>query len=610
MRAAYRVLFALLALGVALLLLQLGLKRSDRLPRSDRSPRTARSPAAAPSAGSPAAGGAAVEIPITAAALRAHVQFLADDALEGRGTGTRGHELAAKYVRAVLSAAGLRSGTADGSFLQRVPLRRAVPQPAGCSVVLTQTGAATAAASAPRALVYDTDYVMPDTHAAERESVSAPVVFAGYGVTAPEAGYDDYAQVDARGKVVVVLFDVPRSFTGRSRAYYTDLKVKRDTAAAHGAVGLFVLMTPAWEARVPWDLARREVLQGLNSLRWIDESGASGASGRVHGLEAPVRVHVMLSRSGGEALFAGEAQSLAAIFAAVEADKVRSFALNKTAAVRTHSRHTQVESSNVIALLPGSDPALKDEYVAFTAHVDHLGIGAAVDGDTIYNGAADNAAGTALLLEVARALAASRERPRRSLLFIGTTAEETGLVGSDYFVHNPTVPLDRIVAALNIDGGIGLVPVRDVIPQGAEHSTLGALARQAAAASGLEVSPDPIPDEVLFTLTDHYSFIRKGVPALWIELGTKSSDPAVDALASFQTWYGSVYHSPKDDARQPLDYETSARLGQLLVRLGLATAAQPERPRWTPGDFFAAKFAGARREGAGLTPAARAPGAR
>ena len=339
---------------------------------------------------------------------------------------------------------------------------------------------------------------------------------------------------------------------------------------------------------MPWDTVRSAVLSGLNPLRWLE------ADGKVHGLEPPVRVHVMLSRSGAQALFAGEEQSLDQIFTAVAADKVRSFALGKTAEVRYESRHTQLESANVIALLPGADPSLKDEYVVFTAHLDHLGIGRAVDGDAIYNGAADNAAGSALLLEVARALAHSPERPRRSLLFIATTAEEVGLMGSDYFVHNPTVPIERIAAALNIDGGIGLVPVRDVIPYGAEHSTLGPLVQQAAAQSQMEVSPDPIPDEVLFSLTDHYSFLRKGVPALWVELGFKSRDPGTDALASFQKWYGTVYHTPKDDAQQPLDYETSARLGQVLVHLGLAAATGAERPRFNPGDFFASKSAASR----------------
>ena len=509
--------------------------------------------------------------------IRAHMEFLADDALEGRRPGTRGYELAARYARAHFEALGLRGGVEGGGYFQPVPLRRGEALPQGCALILKGPRGT-------RPLRFEKDFIFFDTQAGTERRVSAPVVFAGFGVTAPEQGYDDYAGLDVKGKIVAMLWNGPPSFPATVRAYYADDLTKQENAAAHGAIGIIGVRSPDDERRFTWPDMIRETHIGSGSLRWIDEAG------RPVGLLESIRVRTDLNRSGAEALFAGEAHSLKEIFAAAENGKPPAFALRKRATIRRRSRHTPVQSENVVAVLEGSDPALRDEYVVYTAHLDHLGVGPAVGGDTIYNGALDDAAGSAVVLEAARAFAALPRPPRRSVVFLLVTGEEAGLLGSDYFAEHPTVPRERIVADLNFDGSAAFFPVKDVIALGEDHSSLKPLVRRAAAATGFEVSPDPFPEETFFIRSDQYSLVRRGIPSVAVDLGLESLDPAIDGAAVVKKWLVTNYHSPKDDMAQPFHFESTARLARLAFLLGHAVATQEARPRWNAGDFFGQRF--------------------
>lgn len=514
---------------------------------------------------------------IQAEALRADLEFLADDALEGRGTGSRGFELAAKYVRSRFKAEGLRSGTKDGSYFQPVTFRRTEVDSEATSLTLQHNGQA-------HHLTYNKDFILLDTHRHPTGSISGPIVFAGYGITAPDLGYDDYAGIDAKGKIVVILFfEAPASFPGAERAYYMDSQVKRSIALAHGAVGMIAVGTPQFEEKFPWEFCLREAKIGFGSMRWLDSSG------QPFDLDEEVKASVFLSRSGAAALFAGERHSLEEVFAGVKLGKPGAFVLEKTASVSYRALHTSVNSMNVVGVLPGSDPKLRNEYVVFSAHLDHLGVGPSIDGDNIYNGALDNGAGSSVLLEVSRFFATLPTPPRRSVVFLALTGEEVGLLGSQSFAN--TSLLDGpIVADINVDGGAFFFPVKDVTALGEEHSSLGATARRAARETGFEMSPDSAPEEGYFVRSDQYSFVKAGVPSLMVDLGFKTDKPGVDPLAAMMKWAVTTYHSPKDDASQPIDYETSSRFARFAAVLTYHTANDLQRPVWNTNDFFGEKF--------------------
>lgn len=507
-------------------------------------------------------------------AIQAHIEFLADDALEGRGTGSRGYELAAKYLRAHLLASGINGGAGNEKYFQKVPLVRTSVEPQQATMQIDELQ-----------LTLDTDFILLDTHRELSGKASGKVVFAGYGVTAPEFGYDDYADLDTRGAIVAFMeFEAPPLFPSAVRAYYSDQNVKIANATAHGAIGTLFIRSPVLERMFPWEGWLRELDIGWNSLRWLKNDGLPG------GMTEESLVVGLLNRSGSELLFDGEAHDLQSVLDAAAAGQPPTFALLKTVTIEYQASHEQVDSVNIIGLLEGSDPKLKDEYVVYTAHVDHLGIGPKLDGDSIYNGALDNASGCAVLLEVAHAFAALPQRPKRSILFVFVTGEEAGLLGADYFVHHPTVPIERIVANINIDGAISLTPVSSVVAFGAEHSSFGVLTQSAASRLDLTVSPDPFPEEGFFVRSDQYPFIKKGIPSVFLMMGFESTSPDIDALEVFKNWLVTNYHTPKDDISQPLDFESSARMSRFAFTLGYLIAMEPQRPRWNESDFFGNKF--------------------
>lgn len=504
---------------------------------------------------------------IDPAALRAHMRFLADDLLQGRAAGSEGYELAARYVAARFEALGLTPAGTNG-YLQPVPLRAAELGESQSWIRLTVPG------NAPARLRHLEQVLILPSLLRTADEVEAPIVFAGYGITAPDLRHDDYASIDVRGKVVAVLMGAPARFPDVLRAHHSSPRLKAENAAAHGASGLLVLAAGKTNV-IPWAVLVRSSRRAR--MAWMDGGQPSGAVPGLHGA-------AMLGANVADRILAGAGRAPADVYARAEAGEPQSFATGTRAVLHTVSRHRELSSPNVAALLRGADEGLRGETVVYSAHLDHLGIGEPMDGDRIYNGAVDNASGVAALLEIAAAMAA--RPPRRSVLFLAVTAEESGLLGSDYFAHHPTVPRESIVADINIDGLGLMLPSSDVVGIGAGSSSLGETLEAAARRLGVEVSPDPVPAQALFIRSDQYSFVRQGIPSLFVNAGFKPLRPGDEPGKLFQTWLGTVYHSPRDDMAQPIDFAAGARLARVNLLVGMMVADQPERPRWKPDDFF------------------------
>jgi Zn-dependent M28 family amino/carboxypeptidase len=511
-------------------------------------------------------------------ALAAHMRFLSDDLLQGRATGSEGYAIAARYVAAQFEAAGLEPAGTQG-FLQPVALRSAELDERRSFLRLSIPGASTTTL---RHL--DQVLILP-SFARTQDDLQGPVVFVGYGITAPDLRHDDYAGADVAGKVVAVLQGAPTGFPDVLRAHHSSPQQKAENAAAHGAIGLLSLASP--QEQVPWRLYVRWAR--MPALRWVYGDEVEDALPALHGA-------AVLGTNVADRILGGAGRTPAEVYARAAAGEHQAFATGTRVALRTVTRHRVVESPNVAAVLRGTDPALRAQTVVFSAHLDHLGLGEPLDGDRIYNGAVDNASGVAAVIEIARAMAATAGPPRRSVLFLAVTGEEAGLLGSDYFAHHPTVPAGSIVADINIDSLGLLLPSADVAGIGADSSTLGETLQRAAQRLGIEISPDPVPAQVLFIRSDQYSFVRQGVPSVFLNSGFKPLHAGDDPAQQFERWLGTVYHSPKDDmAQQPLDLLAGARLARLNLLLGLLVADQPERPQWKPGDFFGRTY-GAQRK--------------
>jgi Peptidase family M28 len=509
-------------------------------------------------------------------AIRGHMRFLADPLLEGRAPEGRGYAIAARYVQSELEGMGLKPAGTGGDWYQQVPLRKSVVDGSKSSLSLAGKGG-------DRTLTDAQDYIYSPSLVEAESVVSAPVMFVGFGVTAPEQQYDDYAGVDVKGKIVAMIAGAPSKFASEVRAYYSDGLVKGRNAVAHGAAGVIDIELPEDWKRYTWEWLVPQFQAG--DMRWLEESGA------VHNAFPELKGHALLSEKGAAALFADSPMKLDAVYQAARAGKSQSFALPVTARMKTVSAITDVKSPNIAARLDGSDARLKDEFVVYTAHVDHLGICPPVNGDSVCHGAVDNGSGTASLLEIARAYARLGQAPRRSVLFVFVTGEEMGLLGSDYFAWHPTVPEKKLVANVNVDEAPGIYyAMKDVVPMGSEHSSLGKTVVEQAARMGYSVSPDPMPEEVGFIRSDQYSFVLRGIPAVQIIDGVKAVDPKIDGLTVLKQWLATRYHTPADNMEQPLDYDSAAKGARLNFMVGYTVAQEEKAPTWNAGDFFGQRF--------------------
>ena len=509
-------------------------------------------------------------------AIRAHIRFLSDDLLEGREAGTRGFQLAAKYVVSTFETMGLEPAGIDGTYFQNVPLRSSALDLEQSSLTLIRDGWK-------KQFQIGEDYVLRPDFQRESVRVRAPLVFVGFGITAPELNHDDYAGLEVGGKIAVMIFGAPATFPNSQRAYYSG-RPKVENALAHGALGILTILSPADAERIPWAAVAASTKK--LSMGWIDSSGRPSA------FWPEIRGRGLLGQEIAEEIFSHASTPLAELFSGADDETPHGFDIPIEVEIVTVSRLGEVQSPNVVAKLEGTDPELRDEYLVYSAHLDHDGVMESKDGDNIFNGAYDNAAGTAVLLELARAFKCLSETPKRSVLFLGTTAEEKGLLGADYFAHHPTVPRDSMVANLNVDNPLMLYPIRDIVVFGAEHSSLGETFQQAADHLDLSISPDPMPEEVVFIRSDQFPFVRQGIPAAFAMVGFESGDLQIDGEAATRTWMTTVYHTPKDDFSQKMNFQAGATYARVNFLAGYLVAQSSERPTWNEGDFFGARFAG------------------
>ncbi len=521
---------------------------------------------------------AAQEPRIDPARIRAHVEFLASDAIEGRMAGTRGYDVAARYVASQLAQLGARPAGDGGTWFQTVNLLQATPTLAAGKVRIARGGMVTE-------LVLNDEYLPRAYYAEGPTEITAPATFVGHAIRAPELGYDDFAGVQLAGRIAVVLGGAPPTFPPDQRAHYSHSSTKFRALTERGALGAVFFDTPSNEKRFPW--ARALQMSWQPSMRWVD------AKGEPFNSFPNLRARFVLSRPGATRLFEGAPRTLEQVFATSDAGKAQSFDLPVQLTLSSTTQLARMSSANVAGVIEGSDPALKNEYIVFTAHLDHLGTGKPVSGDAIYNGAFDNATGIGVMLEAARYFAELKRKPRRSLLFLAVTAEEQGLLGSEYFARQPTVPRGSIVANINMDMPLALTDLADLIAFGAEHSSLGAVTARAVSAEGMSISPDPIPEEVIFVRSDQYSFVKEGIPAVYLDMGTKSRTPGVDGSALSEQFLKERYHMPGDDVSQNIHYESLAALARINARIGTEVGNARERPKWNVGDFFGDLFGGA-----------------
>lgn len=500
--------------------------------------------------------------------MDAHLKYLADDLLEGRGPGTRGGMLAAKYIAAQFEAMGLAPAGPDGSYFQPVALVGMRPQP----TFTWGTGAGT------RPLTFGDDFVAwaetPDSAVAV---AAAPVVFVGYGIQSPEWQWDDYKGIDTKGKVLLMLVNDPglqdsTIFNGRAMTYYGRWTYKLEQGARMGAAAV-VLIHTTQSATYPWS-----VVKGSWSVEQFKIDQPQNPSLRLAG---------WVTEGAARTALGGAGFSLDSLIRAAARRDFKPFDTGLKAAISVKSVLRHIQSANVVARLPGSDSALSHQVVLLSAHWDHKGIGPVVNGDSIYNGAEDNASGVAAMLATAEALAKVQPRPKRSLLFIATTAEESGLLGSETYVEHPLVPLAQTAAILNIDVANVRGRTRDIAALGIERSSLGTVFRRAASQEGLTATGDPDASKGSFFRSDHFPLARAGIPGLSFEAG-------VDFVGRTAGWgqeqnakYNDErYHQPSDQYSTDFNYDGMVQEARVMMRVAIAVANAQTLPTWLPTAEF------------------------
>ncbi len=491
----------------------------------------------------------------------ADIAALASDTTQGRAPGSPGYDRAADHVMARLKALGLTPAGVDG-FRQPVAFKEQTVDHAASSASLV------AADGTVQPLAMGENLLVSPGGGPRPASVDAPLVFIGYGLKLP--GHDDISGVDLKGKIAVVISGGPGDLPGPMKA--ANRSDRNGFLRAAGAVGVITLVTPA-QVEIPW--GRRKLLAGQPGMYLADAAMRDTGDAFFSASIDPAQSELLFTRSG---------HSFAEMAALADASKpVPGFDLGQRLKASVSASQRPVQSYNLVAKLKGADPRLASEYVVVSAHLDHLGVGAAINGDTIYNGAMDDASGVASVLDIASRLKAGK-RPKRSVLFVIVTAEEKGLLGSHYFARHPTVPQASIVANLNFDMPLPLWPLHLVLVQGDGESTLGDVARTAAKAQGLALTPDPLPDRNSFTRTDQFSFVQAGIPALAFKFGFVKDTPE---FAIEHDWRANRYHAPDDDLDQPgVLPDEAVKLDDLVTAITRTVANAPKRPEWLATSVF------------------------
>lgn len=508
--------------------------------------------------------------------VQAHLYFLADDLLEGRETGARGHEIASKYIESAFKQYGLEPAGENGSYFQRITLRQAFLDQSSPKLAITTS-------AGEKSYQYPQDFLTYPNAALPEPLVKGEMVFVGYGIVAPELNHDDYAGLDVKGKVVVSLAGKPVSFPSEEGAHFGSGSEKAKHAIANGAIGVVTISTPLSEKISSYQNSLNYL--HVPSVRYLNQSGEPVDA--YTQLGATAKLHVDVART----LFENAPMSLQDIYDALEKQQSpKGFALPASIEFSSKSEFKQITSPNVAGVLTGSDPKLKNQFIVYSAHSDHLGFAKTVKKNKINNGAMDNASGTAVLLETARMFSQLAVKPKRSIIFLAVTGEEKGLLGSKYFARNPTVPIENVVANVNLDMPILTYEFGDVIAFGANHSDMQLSVAAAANHVGIELSPDPWPHLALFTRSDHYSFVQQGVPSVFLVPGLTSADPNVDGSEKFNTFLATHYHKPTDDLNQTFNWNAAKKFTEVNFQIGLTLANQPRPSQWNQGDFFGNLF--------------------
>jgi hypothetical protein len=492
-----------------------------------------------------------------------YVKVLASDDMEGRETGSEGLRKASAYVVEQLKKSGLEPAGTNGFYQPVKFISRQIDESAS-SLALVDAGKT-------EPLVLGED-AMFSTRFDLAPAVDAPLVFVGYGLKVPEKNYDDFAGLNVAGKVIVYLAGSPSDMPTALASHYQSTGERAHTLLALRAVGFIAIPNPA-SMDIPWSrmtLARTRPNMVLADPNLDDTKG--------------IKLAVTFNPANAEKLFAGSGHTFQEI-AVLGKDRkpLPHFALATAVQAKAKVIAKDIESANIAAKLPGNDPKLKDEYVVLSAHLDHLGIGEPINGDKIYNGAMDNAAGSAMLLDLAAEMHNSKTKPKRSLLFLFVTAEEKGLLGSKYFAAHPTVPKSSIIADLNTDMFLPIIPLKVLTVQGLAESDLGDDAREAAKQLGVEVQPDPEPLRNAFVRSDQYSFIRQGIPSLSMSVGTVKGSPEA---AITKKWLTERYHAPSDDLNQPVDLAAAGKYEDVMNVLVIKVADNSQPPQWKSDSFF------------------------
>jgi len=513
-------------------------------------------------------------------ALRAHIKFLSDDRLEGRGTGAKGGETAALYVAEQFEAMGLKGAGAKGSFWQPVSLVGVKADP---KTELRINGPDKA-----EAFKFADDFVAFTGAQTERISVNTELVFVGYGIDAREQKWNDYKGPadDYRGKILVMLVNDPPAtpaepdlFGGRRLTYYGRWTYKFEEAARRGAVGALLLHTNE-SAGYPWSVVR------TSNGSWRFDIARTSSD------KTPfLKVRSWMTDDAAQRMMQLAGLNLGDLRKQAATRDFKPVKLNLTASLDLNSEVKRVEAPNVAAILPGRDPKLKDEYVVYSAHWDHFGIGAPdKTGDTIYNGALDNATGVASVIEIAHALSSlpPAERPRRSVLFLITTAEEQGLLGSEWYSRHPLVPVEKTAADINLDSMNILGPTRDFVPLGAERSTLKVVVEAIARERGLRISPDPRPEQGSFYRSDHFPFAKVGVPSISLKEGDDYvGRPKGWGEKKFKEYNDAHYHQPSDEFHDDWNFQGMIQEADFALAIGRRVADMNTMPKFNPDDEFA-----------------------
>lgn len=491
-----------------------------------------------------------------------HIQFLADDKLEGRNAGSKGHRMAVEYLADKFKDAGLEACGTDGYF-QKVPLVQNVIAEDKSSLSLVRDGKETKVALGSTAMFG------LRLMTGKPSPVSAPAVFVGYGLSIPSHGHDDFAGLDVKGKVAVYINNSPASLPGAIRAHFSSTAERAKALRAAGAVGS-IAISPPKTSDVPWE---RSLRARLNPSMVLDVPG--GEDG--HGLHLSAAVNP----AEADILFQGSNRSAADLIAQAEQGKLLPrFPLAVSVRSKVVVKQSRLTSDNVCGRIPGTG---NGEAVVLTAHIDHIGITAPIQGDSINNGAMDNASGIATMIEVARALKSSGRKLRRGVMFVAVTAEEKGLLGSRYYANHPTIPVEKIAANINFDMYLPIHRFTHLMVLGLEESNLRVPLEEVAKELGIKVQPDLEPQRNRFIRSDQYSFILRGIPALALKLGY---EPGSKEEQMQKDWTKNRYHAPSDDLGQPVDRDAAVKFNRVVEMMTVLVANSAERPRWNDSSFF------------------------